>query len=678
MRLPGGNLVLLALLACGCATGHADPRTGAGAEQVVRAGEAFQQHRFRDARVVADSAVANPALLPADRVTAEHLLARLAWRIDGDFERGREHYRRALRVGLRQATAWAGLSRLEAAAGRTAESRQAALRGVAAARELDDSVLAAAQLGAAAADPALEEALARRPPAAADTAALRAALGVLKPAVAAYPGLLEVARPQLTAALLLDDGPDALAAWRSYYLTAVEQPGSRVKDAERVLARVLPGWRGGAASPAERLTLFRALADSRLYDEAELEGMRPGAGIDTLAEVRTVAAYARFCRRVRHLSDEYYRRTALGQRDHRAFTDTLDAEAARLWEVLRPPGDTTGYRYATFRAELARRFGAYYGLGVTAGYYDVHFGHAVVEREEGVEQYGQRARLRLVSLDQMVSNGFQSWAWDGEAAHGGWADTATIYEVRPARAGLALKAWARWVEHRAGGIRGDRLAEDSAADWARAARGPVVFLPGLNARLQRDGVVQILGPLRVRGLAGQVLQRAFEVTYDSVMTRGGIFGHEGRHSIDRRLHQPFTSADLEYRAKLSEIAFSPVPRLALAAIVQPNAGDATPHGQANARALRGLYAWMQAHAGEIRGLDPSLPLLPQATKLSDEQIRAAFRSLDPLAAPHPAAARRPLSQTAGWERQLASHAAVLPRSRLAMKRATYPRSRPSQ
>jgi len=40
---------------------------------------------------------------------------------------------------------------------------------------------------------------------------------------------------------------------------------------------------------------------------------------------------------------------------------------------------------------------------------------------------------------------------------------------------------------------------------------------------------------------------------------------------------------------------------------------------------------MRAHAREIRGLDPSRPLLPQAPLLSDDQIRAAFRSLDPFA-----------------------------------------------
>jgi hypothetical protein len=137
--------------------------------------------------------------------------------------------------------------------------------------------------------------------------------------------------------------------------------------------------------------------------------------------------------------------------------------------------------------------------------------------------------------------------------------------------------------------------------------------------------------LRARGLAGAGLRRAFVAAYDQAAVRSDIFAHEGRHAIDHRLHLVLTAAELEYRAKLSEIAFAPVPRMALAAIFQPSAGDPTPHGQANTRALRGLDAWMRAHVHEIRGIDPSRPLLPQAPLLSDDQIRAAFRSLDPFA-----------------------------------------------
>ncbi len=93
-----------------------------------------------------------------------------------------------------------------------------------------------------------------------------------------------------------------------------------------------------------------------------------------------------------------------------------------------------------------------------------------------------------------------------------------------------------------------------------------------------------------------------------------------------------SDAEREFRAKLSEVAFAPEPRLALGAIIDTNIGDSTPHGRANLRIMQGLVQWIAAHAAEIRGFDLSRPALPQLDKLTDDQLRAAFRSMDRLAA----------------------------------------------
>jgi hypothetical protein len=42
-------------------------------------------------------------------------------------------------------------------------------------------------------------------------------------------------------------------------------------------------------------------------------------------------------------------------------------------------------------------------------------------------------------------------------------------------------------------------------------------------------------------------------------------------------------------------------------------------------------ARLHAHRAEIAGLDATRPLLPQLDKLTDEQLRAAARSMDPYA-----------------------------------------------
>ena len=80
------------------------------------------------------------------------------------------------------------------------------------------------------------------------------------------------------------------------------------------------------------------------------------------------------------------------------------------------------------------------------------------------------------------------------------------------------------------------------------------------------------------------------------------------------------------------LAFAPAPRLALSGIFSGNIGVNTPHGRANAAIMRGLVEWMASHAGELEGVDRSRALLPQFDRLSDEQIRSAFRALDPALA----------------------------------------------
>lgn len=44
-----------------------------------------------------------------------------------------------------------------------------------------------------------------------------------------------------------------------------------------------------------------------------------------------------------------------------------------------------------------------------------------------------------------------------------------------------------------------------------------------------------------------------------------------------------------------------------------------------------LVAGMEAHADEISGLNSSRSLLPQLDLLTNEQLRTAARSMDPLA-----------------------------------------------
>ncbi len=116
-----------------------------------------------------------------------------------------------------------------------------------------------------------------------------------------------------------------------------------------------------------------------------------------------------------------------------------------------------------------------------------------------------------------------------------------------------------------------------------------------------------------------------------------VYAHEGRHAIDQRFFSTefarWSHEQREFRAKLSEIAFSSDPKFAISngSIFGANMAANTAHGKANLRIRQAIVKWMAAHHDEIADLDPSRPLLPQFDKLTAEQIRSLCREADPLA-----------------------------------------------
>jgi hypothetical protein len=134
--------------------------------------------------------------------------------------------------------------------------------------------------------------------------------------------------------------------------------------------------------------------------------------------------------------------------------------------------------------------------------------------------------------------------------------------------------------------------------------------------------------------AGGDLKRAFLAEYWRASFQQSIFTHEGRHALDKSLVTGlarFNDTNLEYRAKLSELALADYPRLALVNIDADTIGGSTAHGKANGKILAAYGEWIGAHKAEVKGFDPALPPMVQIDRLTDAQIRAIARSLDPLA-----------------------------------------------
>lgn len=315
---------------------------------------------------------------------------------------------------------------------------------------------------------------------------------------------------------------------------------------------------------ADAKDLGKALVEGRLYEEAAL-----------IVKDQDVLDCAKAIKSLRDIIDDHYRKAATGDENVRAFHKAVRAALPK---------------------DAERRCGVVYTLGETDNVPGMHYGHRVLDERRTVEQYGRKGSVRFVLLDNMVANGFMAWIRDGRTGTGGWTDKDVIYQVRPMYANGPVAAWMRITDP-------ERRAKDDRE--LAEAKGT---LHGVELRMQR----QYLETLpRERD--------AFIERYRREEFEHSIWAHEGRHAIDHTVFKIDDAEELEYRAKLSEIAFAASPRMAFAGGILSPVGGGTPHGEANQRVLEGMQ--------KVTGLKT----LTELDKLTDEQLRRAARQLDPLA-----------------------------------------------
>jgi tetratricopeptide (TPR) repeat protein len=631
------------------ARGPSRPRTES--PSLAAADVAYMKLDLAQSRKILNGVLNDGRTAPEDRVAALQRLALQDWKFERDYEQARIRLQDALGRGVNRSGTWQTLSRVERESGHYAAARAAAQSALQTAQ--NQSEIHAAQLlfARAAHEQLMDDARHQRP---LESELLQETHTTLTAMLTAEPGDPEASVLLLGVSLLRRDGPTALKAWRSYFSIPAGQAARGILERPGgTLDRLLPRWQGSDLAPEERTELAVALGQSRLYEYAALigAGVGPTAGSGRPPAVEEILAYAEFLRQVKDSTDEYYRQVALGAARDGPTWDTqrpaleetyeraLVGLGVRLWLRLPFAGARPPFEFERFRAELSRRFGTEMVTGSTSDYqgYVLIMGHRVLDETRSVEQYGYQADLRFVLVDQMVSNGYSSWFWDGKTMIGGWATASTIFQVSGGLNQAALYFWRMLNDRQERNKEEQAIAKESARDDALARDNPYAFLPGLERRLGFDAVRRIYDKVKAQGYAPDELCVAFVAEYVRMNIESTIMAHEGRHAIDQ-LHFPdqfqsWSEAEREFRAKLSQIVFAPDPKLAMYEILDEGTGGPSGHGQADERLLKTIVAWMAAHRGEIAGLDPARPLLPQFDRLTDDQIRALFRAADPLAAP---------------------------------------------
>ncbi|HET9230963.1 MAG TPA: hypothetical protein VFO00_06720 [Vitreimonas sp.] len=427
----------------------------------------------------------------------------------------------------------------------------------------------------------------------------------------------EVALPRFSLALAQRDADAAFAGWRTYYWLAVaDAPQALALYAGRVEQVFASGLRAAAADN-DVITLVTMLARAGFADDARLLAEQTGVGARARdnAEWRRVAAYFALNDAIREATLRANREMINGGRAT-WYQGEIIAASTRAMEAMGLSGD--------LRVALAEAFGVYGTVGETSGYPSMHGGHLVQDERLQVEQYGRSGEVRFIVIDNVLANGYESWLWDGWAQAGGWSsDGNTIVQIRSAYTSGPLGALRRT---RPGPVR-DRfmteLQRQSAEELATLGRDGVAELPATSNRLEQ----QVYDAIAARAGADD---DAFIAEVWRATNQYSITSHEGRHALDNANQPGLSATQLEFRAKLSQIIFADYPRLGLASVAGQAIND-TPHGRGNQRALEGYRRWMREHRDEIAGFDATQPTLSQLDKLTDQQIVAAARSMDPWA-----------------------------------------------
>ncbi len=597
-------------------------------------------------RTILNNIVVSPGASTEDRVEALQFLAEQDWLFYRDSTGAMEHLLRADSCQFMQSATWRLASRIEREAENFAGAQDAAKRALSMARGHSDTVNALMSLVRAVHDETIHNVEEGK---AVDRRSLQEASGLLSSMLEDEPGRPLSSHLLFGVSLFLGDGPTALKAWRSYYHILPGEPlPAPLRESGRTLSTLLPTWKNRQLSDAELTQLVFALGQSRFFDYAVLFLKGRGAAVPASPEEKELLFYRDFLNRVRDASEDFYRRAAVsGGRNgffsslwlyfrEGSYDGSLEDIRRDFWMNVPRLRDQGEFSDKLLKRELSTRFGLEWWIGNHNNYYGLLTGHRVVDTTETISQYGFHAKVRYVSVDMMVSDGYSSWFWDGRAMIGGTASESTIYQFRPAYVDEPFDLWQMVTdrvrrEETEKKIREGRRAEDSVANLK-----PYASLPGLSLRLRYAGANLVLSRLREKGLSGPDLCLAFVSEFDRLAAAGSIFAHEGRHLIDKQVFgaaygDSLSPADQEYNAKLSEVAFSPDPKFSFGHLITRYAGDPSPHGQAEERLMKLVLLWMDDHKKEIARFDPARPTLPQFDLLTDDQIRDLCRQADPLA-----------------------------------------------
>jgi len=443
----------------------------------------------------------------------------------------------------------------------------------------------------------------------------------------------ELLKTKFALEILAGEGKRALNSWKQYFNFS-EESNPLLKTTYVELEKSLENWNGSDSDIEKRKSLAKALATARNFD-LSMVIMKTIRRDQILADnrLREIENYNEFLGNIKTLTASFYRSTALRESNPDEYRNSMILQVKKLWGTFTWGGVPPEFSLDHVESEIDKRFGAVIRIGNANGWFSLTWGHKVIEYERTIEQYGIKADIIFRSLDYLISNGFNGWYNNNSGIIGGWQSDNIVYQVRPTYLTNSYNAWINssdslkikaWNEKIKNGIEEDRLLEKNAK---------TVIFTGMLAKINYKWRRDLFNDLTKDGFKGEDLKNKYMFEYETLTFENEIIAHEGRHLIDHKIIEEkqikLTPDQLEYRAKLSEIAFAKYPFMALSSILEGGISN-SPHGIANEKLINGLYDWIEENWNKVRGIDSNLPKGSQLDLLTNEQLIGIIKAMDPL------------------------------------------------
>ena len=632
MRVPRnitGVVFFSALIVLGVSSCHLVAPSLSAQEPIDRANRAFAQFNYMGAIDGYHEVWAKRDGSAENRIVAAQRLAYLAWRVRGDYETAKKWSGRALALEPSRADTWVLTAAIERESGRFDLARTAAAKALnGSPKERRDAINESAM---AAVKESLEHLKAGKE---IDRESLRVEHDRVTEFANKNPEDLHIAERRMELSLLLSDWDGVLSGWKAYFRISSGIPaGEYLGFVNRRLESVVNTLNAREEVTAKQSTkLISVLGESRLFSLATLAGHRFGFSSGKGSpEIRRVLAYARYLKRAEEFTFDYYRELAQGMGSWSETLARLNNEAREAWpELATRSKSKKDFSVSQFNSVTRELFGAYRTVGIVNGQRAFYVAHSISEAPHRIEQYGKSAEIQVITLDKTYSSDFSGWFLNTERVGG--SARKSKYLVH--RFSLLSDLAETWLIV-SGNTERDRLEKQmkrmTQSDLDIARKNGYAFLPGLGMKMKLRLFTGIYDDLVKAGFKGNDLKLRYLNALETMANETMVI-HEGRHVIDLNLGKKLKGTEMEYRAKLSELAFAkdPTSNFVLS-VYRANLGVSSTHGQAQKRIVRNLVDWMEKNSSTIDGFKTDLPAIYQLELLTDDHFRTFARSIDPLA-----------------------------------------------